>query len=136
MFSYIVLVLTVIPIVELALLIKVGTIVGVGNTILLILATGIAGAYLLRAQGFQILRRIDDDLAIGNVPSEALMDGFLVFCGGLLLITPGIMTDIMGLVLLVPAGRSIVKYRLKQKLRAAFQEGRSVRIISRNRNRF
>ncbi|MFC1590847.1 FxsA family protein [Candidatus Omnitrophota bacterium] len=136
MLGYFILVFTVIPIIELTLLIKLGTLVGVGNTISLILLTGVLGALLLRVQGFNVIKRIDGELGRGIIPSEALMDGFLIFCGGLLLITPGILTDLLGFFLLIPAGRHIIKLIIKRKIQRAFSEGRSVRISSFNHNRF
>jgi UPF0716 protein FxsA len=126
MIGLLILLFTVIPIIELALLIKIGQIWGLGNTLALVILTGILGAIFLKIQGISILRRINIELSQGILPSEALFDGFFIFCGGLLLITPGVITDILGLLLLLPLSRSLFKYWVKQKIRKAFAQGRSI----------
>jgi len=136
MFGYILLLFTIVPLVELAILIKVGTLIGVSNTIALVILTGVAGAVLLKVQGFQIIRRIDDELSRGEVPSDALLDGFLVFCGGVLLITPGIATDCIGFLLLMPFGRRAIKFWIRRLIKNAFDEGRTIRIVSYRRDSF
>ena len=136
MFAYLIFLFTVVPIIELALLIKVGTIIGVSNTIAFVLLTGVAGAMLIRVQGFQIIQRIDSELSQGIVPSDALLDGFFVFCGGVLLITPGILTDIAGFLFIIPASRQLIKFWIVQKIRKTFREGRTIRITSYRSSRF
>ncbi|PIP21203.1 MAG: hypothetical protein COX40_00665 [Candidatus Omnitrophica bacterium CG23_combo_of_CG06-09_8_20_14_all_40_11] len=121
-----ILLFTVIPLIELALLIKIGQIWGLGNTLALVILTGILGAILLKIQGINVLRRISSELNQGMIPSDALFDGFFIFCGGLLLITPGVVTDLLGFLMLFPITRGILKYWVKQKIRKAFEEGRTI----------
>ena len=126
MIGFFVLLFTAIPIIELALLIKIGQIWGLKNTLALVILTGVFGAILLKVQGINVLRRISSELSQSIIPSDALFDGFFIFCGGLLLITPGVITDILGLLLLLPLSRSLFKYWVKQKIRKAFAQGRSI----------
>lgn len=129
MLLYLIILFTAVPIVELALLIKLGQIIGLGNTLAIVIFTGIGGAILAKSQGLRTLRRIDQELSMGIMPSDPLFDGLFILCGGLLLITPGIITDMVGLLLLTPFFRASVKIWIKKKIRKAFQEGRLIRII-------
>lgn len=108
---------TTVTFLELALIIKVGTKIGVLDTILLIILTGIAGAYLARSQGISILSRIQAQLHSGILPTDEMLSGLLVLAGGLLLLTPGFITDLLGLSLIVPVSRERIKNRLKEYLR-------------------
>lgn len=119
---------TAVPLIELALLIKIGQVWGLRNTLLLVILTGLFGAILLKVQGISVLRRINNDLSQGIIPSEALFDGLFIFCGGLLLITPGILTDILGLLMLFPLTRNIFKYWIERKIRKAFEQGKVIRL--------
>ena len=96
---------TVIPIAELYLLIKMGEMIGALNTVLIILLTAIIGAYLAKTQGFVVLRKINQSLNEGRLPARELMDGLLVLLGGFTLLTPGFLTDIIGLSMLFPLSR-------------------------------
>ena len=106
---------TLIPVVELYLLIEVGGIIGSLNTIILVILTGLAGAYLARLQGMQTMHRVRSSLQMGRVPAEELLDALLIFVAGLVLLTPGLITDAFGLFLLFPLTRQPVKKFLKQK---------------------
>ena len=136
MLGYLILLLTLIPIFELALLIKVGQIIGASNTIAIVLLTGVLGAVMLKYQGISVLRRINDELYIGKLPSDALLDGFLIFCGGLLLITPGIATDVVGFLLLFPYTRELIKFLIKRKILKSINEGRGMRFRYFRHDRF
>lgn len=98
----------VVPILEIAVFILVGQQIGLGWTLLLILVTAIAGTMLLRQQGFGVLNRIRDDVNAGRMPAEAMADGVLILVAGILLLTPGFVTDALGLLLFVPAFRAWV----------------------------
>lgn len=100
---------TIIPIIELYLLIKVGRLIGAVPTVALVLSISLAGAWLVRAQGFAIIRRIQSELAQGRLPAGELLDGALVLVGGVLLLTPGFFTDFLGLFFLIPFTRSVIK---------------------------
>ena len=103
-----------IPVVELYILIEVGKKIGSLTTIGIIILTGILGTYLIKSQGFMILRKIQNDLNEGIMPGDSLIQGAIILLGGVLLLTPGFITDTMGFIFLIPAGRKIVKkYLLK-----------------------
>ena len=107
---------TLIPVAELYLLIKLGGVLGSFNTILLVIATGFFGAWLARIEGMSTMMKVKASLNQGIVPGEELMDALIIFVAGLLLITPGILTDISGLLLLWPVTRTAFKRFLRQKL--------------------
>jgi UPF0716 protein FxsA len=106
----------IVPIVEFAILIEIGRRLGTIETLILVFGTGVTGAWLARMEGFRILERIRRDLDAGRMPSEQLFDGVLVLVAGVVLITPGLLTDIAGLLLLFPPTRQAVKAFLRQKL--------------------
>lgn len=109
MLFYLMVLFIVVPAVELFILIKVGGAIGAANTIFLIIATGALGASMARAQGFAVLRRIQDSLNEGRMPTDEMVNGVMILIGGILLLTPGIITDILGFLLLIPATRMIIK---------------------------
>jgi UPF0716 protein FxsA len=105
-----------VPLLELVVLIKVGALIGTLNTILLILITGVLGAALARQQGLGVISRIKEELSQGRSPSNELLNGVCILVGGFLLLTPGILTDVLGFALLTPPIREIVKKYLRRKL--------------------
>ena len=111
----------VIPIVEFALLIEIGRRLGTVETLLLIFGTGIVGAYLARMEGFRILYRIQKDMARGIMPTEQLFDGILVLVAGIVLITPGLLTDLAGLILLIPFTRYPIKTFIRNRVQRRFR---------------
>ena len=123
MLGYLILLFTVVPALELALLIKIGTHIGVGNTLLIIILTGVVGAYLARLQGFLVLNKIQNDLNRGIMPSAELLDGFMILVGGIVLLTPGFVTDTFGLILLIPWTRSLIKVWIKKKFEDKIRRG-------------
>lgn len=106
---------TIVPLAELYFLIKIGGYLGALNTILLLLATGFIGAALVRLEGLRTIRQIADTLSQGAVPAEEMIDGLLIFAAGVLLLTPGVLTDITALFLLVPFTRTLFKRWLRKK---------------------
>jgi UPF0716 protein FxsA len=99
----------VVPIAELFVIIQVGEAIGVLPTIALLIADSVLGSVLMRSQGRAAWRRFNAALAEGRVPHREVVDGVLVIFGGALLLTPGFLTDILGLVLLVPPTRALVR---------------------------
>ena len=99
----------VVPIAELALLIQVGQAIGVWWTILLLVADAILGSWLLRTQSRAAWRRFNEALGGGRVPHREVVDGVLVIFGGVLLVTPGFITDIFGLLFLFPPTRVLLR---------------------------
>ncbi len=106
---------TLIPVLELYLLIKIGAVIGALNTMILVILTGFAGAYLARMQGMQTMRRIRSQLQQGIMPAEDLIDAVIIFVAGIVLLTPGFLTDLAGLLLLFPVSRFHFKRWLRQK---------------------
>jgi len=100
---------TVIPAMELWLIIKVGSSIGAMPTLALLILSGFIGAYCARMQGLSVIRRFSESVSKGEAPAETLLDGLLVVIGGVMMITPGFITDAVGLILVTPAGRKIVK---------------------------
>ena len=107
-----------IPLVELYLLAVVSSRVGPLPTIMLVILTGAWGAYLAKSQGYSILSRIQVEMAAGRVPTAELIDGLLVLIGGIVLLTPGLLTDLVGFSLMVPGFRAIIRERVKKKFAA------------------
>jgi len=111
MFLILLLLFTVVPAFELYLLISVGSQIGTLNTIFIILATGIVGAILAKSQGRSIMTSVQGKLASGKMPTNELIHGVFIFAGGLLLVTPGFFTDILGFSFVFPITRfGLVKF--------------------------
>jgi len=106
---------TLIPFLELYLLIEVGTVIGPLNTVALVLLTGITGAYLARMQGLKTMLRVRSNLQQGIMPKEDLVDALLIFIAGIVLLTPGFITDAAGLLILFPATRGPIKRFIKDR---------------------
>ena len=113
-----------VPATELALLIEVGRQIGTINTLLLIVATGVLGASLAGRQGVGVVRKIQVEMASGHLPGGAIFDGLLILIAGIVLMTPGILTDIAGFLCLIPATRRAIKATIIRRMEAAVQEGR------------
>jgi UPF0716 protein FxsA len=122
-FLRLLLLFTIVPLVELWLLLAISQYTGPTLTILLVIGTGIAGAALARRQGWQTWSRIQAQLAQGQPPTGSLLDGMMILIAGALLITPGVLTDLVGFALLVPAIRDVLRQRLGRwiKTRATVQ---------------
>lgn len=128
-FGLLALLFVVVPILELVILIQLGQAVGLGLTLLLVLATGIGGAMLARAEGLRTLLNLQKEVASGAMPDRALMDGAAVLVGGALLLTPGLLTDLVGFSLLVPFTRRIIGGFVRRRLSKMVAEG-SIRVVT------
>ncbi len=113
-----------VPAIELALLLEVGSHLGTLPTLGLIAATGVVGASLARRQGLAVLGRAQDQMARGELPAGSLADGVMILVAGAFLITPGILTDAFGFLLLVPVFREVVRSVAMNRLRKAIEENR------------
>lgn len=111
------------PLVELFFLIRAGQIIGLWNTIAVVMVTGILGASFARSQGRLIWKEVNEKLARGEMPADTVFHGFLVFAGGLLLITPGFVTDFIGLSMVMPGPRHVILRILKQAVEKRMQSG-------------
>jgi UPF0716 protein FxsA len=99
----------VIPIAELALIIQVGEAIGVWWTIALLIADSVLGSMLMRSQGRAAWRRFNATLQAGKAPAREVADGVLVIFGGALLLTPGFITDVFGVLFLLPPTRALIR---------------------------
>jgi UPF0716 protein FxsA len=115
MFAAIALLFIVLPIVEITVAIQVAHHIGGLNTVALLLLFSFAGVWLARLEGFSVVRRIQEQLENRTVPTNELIEGALVFVGGLLLIVPGFVTDALGLLLLFPLSRHMARRGLKRR---------------------
>src|SRR3954465_3590182 len=106
---FLILLFIVVPIAELYVILKVGDLIGIVPTILLLVADSLLGAWLLRAQGRAVWQRFQGTMQSGRVPHREVFDGVLVIFGGAFLITPGFLTDIVGLLLLLPPTRALFR---------------------------
>jgi UPF0716 protein FxsA len=102
------------PILEMAILMKLGNYIGIWQTIGIVVITGFIGASLAKRQGLRIYRNIKESLYSGELPHNHLIEGLLILIGGALLITPGILTDAVGFILVLPWTRKLVREKLKR----------------------
>ena len=114
---------TLVPILELTLLIKVGSQIGAIKTIILTILISVTGAWLARLQGFLVLQKIQNSLSQGIMPTEEMLDGMLILTGGILLLTPGFITDIIGLLMLFPVTRWLLKQLARKYIKAMLENG-------------
>ncbi len=124
MFLFLVFLFTVVPAIEIYLLFKVGGQIGGVNTFLIVVLTGILGASLAKSQGLMILTKIQSNMSQGSIPGKHIIHGLMVFAGGLLLMTPGILTDIFGFLLVLPGSRHFLYVWVKLALAKAAASGK------------
>ena len=120
---------TIIPIIEIYLLIEIGSMLGALSAATLVILTGFLGAFLARMQGLQTLYRIRESLREGRMPSGELLDALLIVIAGLVLLTPGFLTDSAGFLLLIPATRNFIKYWLRRQIELRYMSNRPEDII-------
>jgi UPF0716 protein FxsA len=116
LFQRLLLLFIIVPILEIYLLITVGSFIGVWATVLLVILTAIIGTHLLRAQGLATLQKMQETLQQGQVPAFALLEGILILIGGALLLTPGFFTDAVGFVCLIPVLRQYLVYWMSKQV--------------------
>lgn len=124
MFFKLFLLFTIIPVVELYLLIKIGGLIGAFNTVLIIFITATAGAYLAKNQGFIVLANIQQVIREGRMPGRELLHGLFVLLGGISLLTPGFLTDLLGLSMLFPVTREAYIRLAARLIRRKIETGR------------
>lgn len=106
---YLLLLIIIVPAAEIGVLMLSGNLIGVWPTLGVILFTGVLGAYLAKKQGLETLRKVQEQLRFGQMPGEAILEGICILAGGILLLTPGFITDITGFLLLAPITQSFFK---------------------------
>lgn len=106
----------VVPLAELYLILKIGDVLGWAPTLAILAADSLLGAALLRAQGRAVWRRFNEALAAGRMPHREVQDGVLVIFGGAFLITPGFLSDILGLLLLLPPTRGVLRRIIMRRI--------------------
>ena len=115
MFGRLLILFIVVPLIELVILIDIGRLIGTVPTIVIVIGTGILGAYLARREGFRTLFTIRHKLQTGQLPADELLDGLIILIAGALLITPGIITDCFGFLMLYSPSRARFKSYLKKR---------------------
>jgi len=123
MFARLAILFVIVPIVELVLLIWLGDLISFWPTVGIIVVTGILGAWLAKWQGRAVLRAIQQRLQRGEIPSDSLIDGMLVLVAGALMVTPGLITDTTGFLLLVPPFRRLLRRRIKKWFKGKIRSG-------------
>lgn len=118
-----------VPVIELALLIQIGRVVGLLPTVGLVLLTGAVGAWLARAEGLRVFFNFQNELQTGRLPGQAVFDGLCILVGGALLLTPGVLTDLVGFALLLPPTRRWIQRRMRRSLERRMQDG-TVRVVT------
>jgi len=108
MFFRLFLLFTLVPVIELWLLMRVGSVIGFFPTVGIILFTGVVGAWMARIQGLSVISNLNTSVAQGKVPGKELVNAVLVFVGGALLLTPGFVTDILGFSMIMPGTRDLI----------------------------
>ncbi len=115
MFFYLLLLFILVPFVELVLLIKIDAQIGTANTLALVIFTGVVGAWLARREGLRTYIKLQNELQAGQLPGDRLIDALLILVAGALLVTPGVMTDVIGFSLLIPPARAGIRAYLKKR---------------------
>jgi UPF0716 protein FxsA len=128
-FGRLALLFVLVPVLELILLIRMGQVIGFWPTLAIVLVTGWAGAFLARLEGLRVLARFQQELAMGRVPGQAILDGASVLVGGAFLLAPGVLTDLTGLVLLFPPTRRLIQGWVRRRLERGIMNG-SIRVMT------
>lgn len=113
----------IIPVIEIGLFVLAGKYIGILPTLLIVLLTGFFGARLAKREGLQVWRQAQEQLQMRKLPGEELIEGLCVLCGGVLLITPGYLTDLTGLLLLMPSVRKRLVRRVRRWLKNRLANG-------------
>jgi UPF0716 protein FxsA len=114
----------ILPVLEIYVLIQVGTRIGAANTVILVLLSALIGAWLARLEGMRTLLKIRENMSRGIMPAEELLDALLIFIAGAVLLTPGFITDVLGLLVLLPPTRNRFKRWLRKKFDEWIDQGR------------
>jgi len=117
MFATLLVLFIMVPFIEIAILIKLGSLIGFWPTIGIQIGTGIMGASLAKLQGLFVWRKITEELQLGRIPTQDMVNGVLIFAAGLVLMTPGLLTDLVGFALLIPTSRNAFRRWLEKRFK-------------------
>jgi UPF0716 protein FxsA len=120
---------TLIPVLEIYLLIKIGYLLGAFNTVIVVIVTALLGASLARHEGIRTMIRVRESVNRGELPAEEMLDAVLIFIAGIVLLTPGFITDLAGIAILIPNARSWLKRSMRRKFDQWISENRANIII-------
>lgn len=115
---------TLLPLLDFALLLKIGTYIGFKYTLTIVIITGFAGAYLTKKEGRNIIRQIKFNMSQGKMPADELIGGLCLILGGAFLLAPGLITDFIGFLLVLPFSRVFFVNHIKNKFKKVLREGR------------
>jgi UPF0716 protein FxsA len=113
--GFLALIFLVVPVAELAVIIQVGQWLGVADTLVLLILISVVGAWLAKREGIGVWRRIQRQLELGRMPGNELIDGLLILFAGVLLLTPGFLSDLLGIFLLLPPTRATARGVLRRR---------------------
>lgn len=123
MLSRLIVIFVAVPLLELAILLRIGQWIGLMPTVALVVTTGVGGAALARQQGTRAFLAVQRELASGRLPGRSLLDGLAILVGGALLLTPGVLTDLVGFSLLIPVSRRWLQRLARRRLEQRVREG-------------
>lgn len=129
MFGRLLLLFLIVPVLDLALLVSVGSRIGLGPTLAVVVVTAVLGSWLAKREGVAAWRRVQSKMVTGGLPGPELIDGLIILVSGTLLLTPGFLTDITGILGLFPPTRALVRRALKSRFEQSIQTG-STRMFS------
>ncbi len=121
----------IVPFIELFILLRIADMTSPLTTFGIIIVTGVVGAYFAKRQGRKVLRAINRDISNGRVPTDSMVDGLCVLAGGIMLLTPGVLTDILGFSLVLPFTRPLFSTLIKLKFASMISHG-NVKFYSTN----
>jgi UPF0716 protein FxsA len=122
------------PLAELLTLVRLGHAIGGLPTLLLVLGSGLLGGLIARAEGLRVLAQMRQAFSTGTMPSHDVLHGGLMLCAAALLIVPGVITDVLALLLLIPWSRRLIAARLLSSVERAIEEGK-LRVVHQARSR-
>lgn len=123
MFGRLLALFLIVPVVDLAVLVAVGDRIGLGTTIAVIVLTAVVGSWLAKREGLAAWRRVQGSMTTGGLPGDDLIDGLIILVSGTLLLTPGFITDVVGLLGLLPPSRAVVRRVAKARFERALRDG-------------
>jgi len=118
-----ILLLTVVPLIELYLLVRLTQATNFAVTVAVILTTGVVGAILAKMEGLRVLRNVQKDMAEGRLPADGLIDGAMILVAGALLVTPGMLTDTVGFLFILPPSRALFRKMIKRLIKRKVEQG-------------